>query len=335
MRGAVRWMAGNGVAANLLMMIFIVGGILMGYTVKQEIFPEILLDKVMVTVPYPGAGPEEVEEGIVLKIEESISGISGVKEVRSVASEGAGVVTAEVLPGEDTDQVMQDIKAEVDRITTFPREAERPVITKLVNRIDVISVVVYGDIPERSLREYAEEINDDLLAMPEITQAALAGVRPYEISIEVPEENLRGYGLTLDAIAARVRRASVDLPAGTVKSAGGEVLLRTKEKRYHGPEYAGVTILENPDGSEVRLGDIAAVRDTFAETDEFAKLDGERAALVTVFRVGGQKPTEISRMVRGYVEAKARQLPPSVKITTFNDTSEMLKSRMNLLLKNA
>jgi|Deesub1362A_J573_1020465.scaffolds.fasta_scaffold00093_99 multidrug efflux pump subunit AcrB len=335
MKAPIRWMAHNHVAANLLMMIFIVGGILMGISIKQEVFPEITLDRIEVSVAYPGAGPEEIEEGILIKIEENISGIAGIKEIQSVATEGFGKVIAEILPGEDVDLIMQDIKTEVDRINTFPKEAEKPVITKLVNRREVISVVVYGNISERSLREHAESIRDDLLAMPEITQASLKGVRPYEISIEVPEENLRRYGLTLEQIAQRIRQASVDLPAGSVKSSGGEVLIRTKEKRYKGFEYADITIIENSDGTEVKLGDIATVKDTFRETDEFSRFDDMPAAMVAVYRVGDQKPTEISRVVRQYVEQKRLSLPDSVKIATWNDSSELLKSRMNLLLKNA
>jgi multidrug efflux pump subunit AcrB len=335
MKGPITWMAHNHVAANLLMMVFIVGGLVVGLSIKQEVFPEIALDRVQVVVAYPGAGPEEIEEGIILKIEENLSGITGIKEVRSVAAEGFGSVTAEVLPGEDIDLVLQDIKAEVDRIITFPEEAEKPVITKLVNRMEVISAVVSGDIPERSLREHAEAVRDELLALPEITQADLGGVRPYEISIEVPETTLRRYGLTLDTIADRVRRASVDLPAGSVKSEGGEVLIRTKEKRYLGTEYADITVVENPDGTEVKLGDIASVRDTFRETDEFARFDGKPAAMVAVFRVGGQKPKEISSIVKEYVERKRAALPDSVSIDTWNDNSELLKSRMDLLLKNA
>jgi multidrug efflux pump subunit AcrB len=328
-------MAENHVAANLLMMVFIVGGLLMGLSVKQEVFPEIALDKVQVMVAYPGAGPEEIEDGIILQIEENLSGVVGIKEVKSTASEGFGVVTAEVLPGEDIDVVIQDVKAEVDRIITFPEEAEKPVITKLVNKMEVISIAVYGQMPERSLREQAEAIRDDLLAMPEITQADLGGVRPYEISIEVPEGNLRRYGLTLDEIASRVRRASIDLPAGAVKSEGGEVLIRTKEKRYVGTEYSEITVIQNPDGTEVRLGEISSVRDTFRETDEYARLDGVPAAVVAVYRVGEQRPTEISRIVREYVEAKRPMLPGSVGIATINDMSDLLKSRMNLLAKNA
>jgi multidrug efflux pump subunit AcrB len=328
-------MAGNHVAANLLMMVFIVGGLLMAFSITQQVFPEIEMDQVMVSVVYPGAGPEEIEDGIILKVEENLSGIAGIKEIRSMASEGVGSVSAEVLRGEDVDLVLQDIKAEVDRITTFPEEAEKPVISKLMNRFEVISLVVYGDMPERSLREYAEAFRDELLAMPQITQAELGGVRPYEISIEVPEENLRRYGLTLELIAQRVRRASVDLPAGSVKSAEGEVLIRTKEKRYRGTEYSDITVVENPDGTEVKLGEIASVKDTFRETDEFARFDGKPAAMVAVFRVGDQKPKEISRIVKDYVERKRSALPESVKVATWNDMSELLESRMNLLLKNA
>lgn len=328
-------MAHNHVASNLLMMVLIVGGLIMAYSIKQEVFPEIEMDMIRVSVVYSGAGPEEIEEGILLKVEEAISSISGIKEIKAVASEGVGAVTAEVMEGEDVDLVMQDVKAEVDRITTLPEQAERPVITKVISRSEVISVVVYGNLAERSIREYAEEIRDELLAMPEITQIELSGVRPYEISIEVPEDNLRRYGLTLDRIADRVRRASIDLPAGAIKAEGGEVLIRTKERRYTGPEYSAITIIEKPDGTEVRLGDIASVRDTFSETDEFASFDGMPSAMIKIYRVGEQRPTEISKLIREYADRKQQKLPPSVKLATWNDTTELYESRMNLLLKNA
>jgi len=331
----IKWMAANSVAANLLMMIFIVGGLLMAYSIKQEVFPEIELDMISISASYPGAGPEEVEEGIILKIEEAIGGISGIDEVKATASEGKGTVTARIMEGEDIELILQDVKAEVDRITTFPEDAESPVITKLISRNEVISIAVYGNISERSIREYLEMIRDDLLAMPDITNVELSGVRPYEISIEVSEQNLRKYGLTLDSIADRVRRSSIDLPAGSVKAEGGEVLLRTKEKKYKGIEYASITILEKPDGTEVKLGDIANIRDAFSEIDEFATFDGMPAGMLKVFRVGDQRPTEISRIVQEYVKNKQLSLPESVKLATWNDTTELFKSRMNLLLKNA
>ncbi len=210
MKGPVQWMAKNHVAANLLMIILIVGGLIRASSVKQEVFPEISLDTVQVSVAYPGAGPEEVEEGILLQIEENLTGVEGIKQIKSVAKEGIGVVSAELYPGEDPDVKLQEIKSEVDRIITFPEDAEKPVITKLLNRYEVVSVVVYGDASDRALREQAEQSREELLSYPEMTQVDLSGVRPYEISIEVPEENLRRYSLTLDQVAQRVRQASLD-----------------------------------------------------------------------------------------------------------------------------
>lgn len=334
-KGPIAWMAGNRVAANLLMFFFIIGGLALGYSIKQEVFPEILLDTVTVSVPYPGASPEEVEEGIILKIEEAISGIDGIKEVTSRAVEGLGTVSAVLHLGEDADRVLQDIKSEVDRITTFPEEAEKPVTAKLTNRMEVISLVVYGQASERSLREWAEAIRDDLLAMDEITQAELAGVRPYEISIDIDEENLRRYNLTLEQVSQAVRRASIDLPAGSLKAASGEILVRTKERRYNQADYERVIIKVNKDGAALRLGEIARVRDTFEETDLTSTFDGLPAALVKVYRVGDQKPLAISSLVNQYVEKKRASLPGSIKIAGWNDTTELFKSRMNLLLKNA
>ncbi len=335
MNGAIRWMATNHVAANLLMLVFIVGGLIMGASIKQEVFPEVSLDMIQVSVAYPGAGPEEIEDGILLQIEDVLTEVDGIREIRATASEGVGSVTAELRTGENPDLILQDVKSAVDRITTFPEDAEEPVINKMLNRREVISVVVYGDLPERSLRERAEQIRDELLEFDDITQVSLGGVRPYEISIEVDEENLRRYDLTLDQVAARIRRASLDLPAGTIKTEGGEILLRTKERKYFGPGYADIVVVSDPDGTQVRLADIARVKDTFRETDEFARFDGKSAAMVKVYRVGDQKPTQISETVRQFVAAKAGVLPPSVGIATWNDTSELLQSRMNLLIKNA
>ncbi len=335
MKSAIRWMAHNHVAANLLMLVFVVGGLLLAPKVKQEVFPEVSLDWISVSVPYPGAGPEEVEEGILLKIEENLTGVDGIKQIKSTAAEGSGSVMVEIREGMDADKVLQDVKSEVDRITTFPLDAEEPVISKVLNRREVISVVVYGDLAERSLREWAEAVRDDLLTYPQITQVDLGGVRPYEIAVEVPEENLRRYNLTLEQVAQRIRKASLDLPGGSIRTQGGEILLRTKERRYFGPEYADLVILTQPDGTQVRLRDIAAVRDTFQETDTSATFDGKPAAMVKIFRVGEQKPTEISEIVKQYIEEKSPMLPPTVQIADWNDTSELFASRMHLLLKNA
>ncbi|ABA87928.1 efflux pump, RND family, inner membrane protein [Syntrophotalea carbinolica DSM 2380] len=335
MKQAIRWMTENHVAANLLMLVFVVGGLIIGLTVQQEVFPEVALDKVQVSVSYPGAGPEEIEDGILLKIEDNLTGVDGIRRLRSQALEGFGTVTAELRTGSDADVVLQDIKTEVDRIISFPEQAEKPIVTKLLNRRQVVSVMVYGELPERSLRELAEQVQNDLLLLPDITQVDLAGVRPYEISVEIPEANLRRYNLTLDQVAQRIRQASRDIPGGTIKTRGGEILVRTKERRYTGPEYEPITILTAADGTEVRLGDIATVRDTFRETDEELLFDGWPAAMVQVFRVGDQKPTDISETVRHYVQRKQQELPAAVRLAIWNDDSEIFQSRMNLLKKNA
>ena len=335
MNRQISWMAKNHVASNLLMFLFVVGGLVLGSSIKQEVFPEISLDQVVVSVPYPGASPEEVEEGIILKVEENISGVDGIKEIKSVAGEGVGTVTAVVQTGEDPDRVLQDIKSEVDRISTFPDEAEKPIISKALIRHEVISVVIYGEVPERTLRERAEALRDELLAREEITQAELVGVRPYEISIEVPEANLRRYQVTLEQLAQKVREASVDLPGGAIKTRGGEILVRTKERRYHGQGYEDLVVLANPDGTAVRLADLATVRDTFEETDVFGRFDNMPAAMITVYRVGDQKPTVISDVVHRFTLEKAKALPESLHISTWNDNTELLRSRFHLLLKNA
>jgi multidrug efflux pump subunit AcrB len=240
-----------------------------------------------------------------------------------------------VLDGEDIDEVLQDVKSEVDRLTTLPGEAEKPTVSKIAFRGEVISVVVYGAVSERSLREYVETVQDEILDLPGITQVDLKGVRPYEIAIEVPEETLRAYELTLQRIADRIRVASLDLPAGSMKTAGGEILIRTKEKRYLGHEYADITVIENPDGTEIKLGDIAIVSDTFEDVDMFSRFDGKPSAMLTVFRVADQKPGEISKAVRKYVKLKSTSLPESVQIATWNDRDEIFTSRKRLLLRNA
>ena len=352
MNRQIEWMARNYVASTLLMLFFALGGLILAFNVKQEVFPEIALDRVVITVSYPGASPDEVEEGIILKIEENISSIDGIKEINATASEGMATVSAVVDTGADPDQVLQDIKSEVDRITTFPLDAEKPVISKALIRNEVISVVVYGRASELTLRQWAEAIRDDLLALPGITQVELLGVRPYEISIEIPEEMLRRHQLTLEGVATTVRRASQDIPGGAIKTEGGEILLRTKERRYFGPEYADIVVKAAADGTLLRLGEIATIIDGFEDIDLISRFNGQPAAMVQIFRVGEQKPSEIADTVREYVAQRRPGLPaaagdpapgawgtsadgPMIDLALWNDNSEVLQSRFNLLLKNA
>ncbi len=332
--GPLAWMTNNSVAANLLMFVLVVGGLLMLSNIKQEVFPAFSLDMVVVNVVYPGASPAEVEQGVVLAVEEAVRDVDGIKEVTSTAQEGVGVVTIELLLGTNPDRALADVKSAVDRVTSFPRDVERPIVSLAQTRHEVVSILVYGDQGEAALREVAERVRDDLLAHDDVTVVELAAVRPYEISIEVPQENLRRYGLTLDQIAGRIGQASIELPGGGVKTAGGEILVRTTERRDQGHEFAEIVILARPDGSEVKLGDIAHIDDGFAETDQKAFYDGKPAAMVKVYRVGDQTPTSVAAVVHDYVAEQKGRLPEGMGLGLWLDWSEIYQDRVNLLMKN-
>ncbi|MHC4623924.1 MAG: efflux RND transporter permease subunit, partial [Planctomycetota bacterium] len=269
-KGPLAWFASNHVAANLLMFLVVAAGFLTIFTIKVEFFPEFTLDIITVTVPYLGASPTDVEEGVVLRVEEAIAAVDGVKRLNATAGEGAGSVIVEVEEYADTKEVLDDIKAEVDRIITFPEETEKPIIAEVTTRYETITIVISGDVPERTLKQLADRVRDDLTAMDNISQVDVTGVRPYEISIEISEKNLRRYGLTFGRVAAAVRNSSLDVPAGSVKTSGGEVLVRTEGQMYYGPEFEKIIVITRNDGTHVRLGDIADVRDDFEDTDLFS-----------------------------------------------------------------
>jgi multidrug efflux pump subunit AcrB len=334
-KGALAWMAENSVAANVLMLILIAGGLLMIPQIKQEVFPEFELDLVLINVPYPGASPEEVEQGVILPLEEAVRGVDGIKEVRSTAQEGVGVVTLELLLGANGDRVLADVKSAVDRITSFPTDVEEPVVSRPAIRSEVIGLVVYGDTGEAQLRSVADRVRDDLLAQEGITTVELSGIRPLEISVEIPQERLRSYGLTHRQVADAIRAASVDVPGGTVDTSGGEVLLRTTERRDRGREFEDIVVRGRPDGSQLTVGDLGEVVDGFAEVDTAATYEGQRAIMVKVFRVGSQTPLDIAATVHEYIAAHEDELPPGLHFATWNDRSEFYEDRIDLLLKNA
>jgi len=334
-KGLLGWFASNHVAANLLMFLIISAGLLTIFTVKVEFFPEFDLDMITISVPYLGASPTDVEEGVVLRVEEAIAAVDGIKRMTASAAEGAGMIFIEVEEYADSKEVLDDIKAEVDRIITFPEETEKPIIAELTSRYEVTTVVLYGDASEKALKQAADRVRDDLTAMDNVSQVEVAGVRPYEISIEVSETNLRRYGLTFDQVAAAVRNSSLDVPAGSVKTSGGEILVRTEGQKYYGPEFERIIVLSRNDGTRVRLGDIASVRDDFEDSDLFSRFDGKRAALVKVYRVGEQGALDVADTVRRYVEDKQSALPAGISIAIWQDTSNLLRARINLLTKNA
>ena len=333
--GPIAWMARNPVAANLLMVLVIVGGVLALTRIKQEVFPEFDLDVIQVQVPYPGASPAEVEQGIVLAVEEEVRGVDGVKRVTSTSAEGFGTVNIELLLGEDTDRVLADVKTAVDRITSFPEEAENLTVQSLAISVEVISLVISGQQEPQTLQALGEVARERMLDHPDITKVELFGVRPLEVSIEVSRENLESYGLTLDQVAQQISAASLELPGGGVDTRAGEILVRVADRKLGRVDFEELVIRSTLDGASLRLGDIATVEDGYADTDQATYFNGRPAVRVTAYRVGAETPMSVADATREVMEDLRDELPAEITLSVWADDSENLRGRIALLVDNA
>ena len=328
-------MASNAVAANLLMLAIVAAGLVSLTALEQEAWPTLPFNQVEVAVPYPGASPGEVEESVVVKIEEQVGSLSGVKMVRSVAAQGMASVRVELKPGTSMDRALDDIKAAVGRIQSFPASAERPAFREMTNRQSSLRLIVYGDVSERSLKEMAYQIEDELESLPDVSDVETTGVREYEISIEVPLRRLRALGLTLRDIASAIRRGSLDLSAGSIETDESHVRIRTLGQRYDQQEFEDVVVLARTDGTIVRLGDIAEVRDGFRQTALMVRHQGQPAVFVEVYRAAGEDVPDLVAAAKEHLERTLiPSLPEGVGITVWNDDSELFDERRDLLIKN-
>jgi len=333
-QGVLSWFASNHVAANLLMLLIAAAGFLAIFSARLEVFPEMNLDMINIMVPYLGASPSDVEEGVCSRVEEAIAGVEGIKRMTSTAAEGMGSTLVEVEEYADVKEVLDDVKSEIDTIITFPKETEKPIISELKTSFKVISIVLYGDVSEQTLRTLADRIRNEITDKKNITHATISGIRPYEISIEVSEENLRRYNLSFDHVTRAVRNSSLDIPAGSVKTSGGEILIRTKGQKYYGLEFEEIIVVTRNDGTRIRLSDIATVRDEFQDMDLSARFDGERAAFIQVSRTGEQDALDVARTVKEYVSEKQSSLPKGVSLALWEDDTDFLRSRLSLLTRN-
>jgi len=333
--GPLAWMTRNSVAANVFMLVLLIGGIALAPFIKQEVFPEFDLDIVTIQVPYPGASPAEVEQGVILAVEESVRGVDGVKEVTATAGESIGVVNVELIAGTDAQKALADIKNNVDRVTSFPEDAERPIVSIVSRRSQVVTLVISGDVDEQVLRELAEQMRESLLQDEDITYVELSSIRPLEISIELSQQKLREYGLTVEQVSRRVGAASVELPGGSVDTNRGQILLRTTERKDKGEEFGDIILVSQRDGTEVRLSDVAVIKDGFQESDQAAYFNGKPAVEVNVFRVAAETPISVSEAVDRVMEAEQPGLPPGITVVKWNDRSDIFKQRVDLLLRNA
>ena len=330
----IKWFTENGVAANLLAGIIIVTGLFVASTIKLELFPELDLGIVSVAVPYPGAAPEEVESGIVELIEDRIQDIDGIKRITSTAGEGYGSLIIEVERGYDATEVRDKVKVRIDAITNFPEEAEEPNVEELLIRNEVISLAIFGDTDVRILKDVAEYVRDELNTRESISQVFIKGIADYEISINVSEQSLRRYGLTFTDIVQAVRRASVDIPGGTIKSRGGEILLRTTGKAYTGSEFAAMPVRTLPDGGVLTIADVAQVNDGFVDDKLETEFNGERAVLLNIYAVGDESALDVSERVQAFAKEIRTQLPAGIEVEPFRDFTYYLKGRLQMLIEN-
>ncbi len=332
--GLIGWFAQNHVAANLMMFALIIGGIAALFLLKKETFPEFQTSTIQIQVPYLGAAPQEVEKGVVLRVEEAIESIEGIQEIESRASEGMATVNVELEEGVELAEIMDKLKLAIDGISTFPAETERPMISEFRFTNQVVNIQLAGDLDEATMKELADTIREEVVALPDVSFAQVMGTRPFEISIEISEATLRQYGLTLAGVAHTVRQWSLDLPGGAIRSAAGDIRLRATGQAYTGQEFEHIVLLTRPDGTRIRLGDVATIRDGFAEVESYSFFNGKRSFGINVMATEEENPLDVSAAVRRYVEQRNATMPAQAKLTVWADTSVFLEGRLDMMLKN-
>lgn len=332
--GLIAWFATNHVAANLLMWFIIVLGLYSAFTIKKALTPEVVSNLIQISQFYPGAAPEEVEQGIVQKIEEAIKDVESIKRIESRSYESNAQVNIEIFDNMDVNAALDEVKIAIDSISTFPEEAEKPIMSIAEMGIHTVQLQLHGNLNEYSSKQLAEKIKQELLINTEAAKIAIFGLRDYEITVEVPESQLRKYNLTLGEVATAIRNNSLNLPAGSIRTDSGQILLRTKAQAYRQQGFEDILLLSSNDGVRVKLGDIATIKDAFVETDGFATFNNSPSAALVVYAVGDQDVISVGSSVKDYVEKRRASLPEGVKLDYWADTTYYLDSRLNMMLKN-
>lgn len=333
-RGPIAWMANNAIAANLLMVLLLGGGIWTARSMQKEVSPQFQLDVVEVNVAYPGAAPAEVETGILLPIEEAVRGVQGIKEIVSTAREGRGEVTIELVAGTERMTAFQDIDQAVARIRTFPDDIEEPEVRLQSDQRGVLDINLFGDVDVWTLRKLAERLRDRLLSDPTITQIELGNAPEYVTHVEIPMARLREHGLTLGQVADIIQESSEDVPAGSVETHAGEILLRMKERKQWAEEFGDIVVLNSSSGATLRLADIAEISDGFEEIGFYGQFNRQPAIGLEIYRIGAQSPLEIDAAVNAIIAEFEPTLPPGVSIRIDGNSAEDYRDRLWLLIEN-
>ena len=329
----IRWFANNGIAANFLMVGVLLAGLYTAlFRIPLEVTPALSWDTVMITMRYRGGTAKDVERAILIPIEEALEGVNGIKTLHADGMRGMAKFYLVAEPGTDLRALLDDVKGRVDAITTFPSETERPrvFIPESGNHTEVLSVAVSGRLGPDDLRKVARRVMEDLLELPGISLARIEGDRRYEISIEADLERLVAYGLSFQDLANAIRGSSIDLPAGAINSESGTLILRTQGQAYRGEEFGRIPI-RAAGGAEVRVDEVALVRDGFEEGDKRVEFNGKPSLFVEVMRTGDQSAIDISNKVREYVGKSGLRFPEGIELSVWKDESVSIRGRLSTL----
>jgi len=336
MNRLIRWLTEHAIAANLMMLVVLGAGLISASSITQKTFPELSLDVVEISVVYPGAAPEEIEQSIVRPIEQQLSGIDGLDELTANAREGQGIVSVSLQLGESVSDKLDQIKSEIDRIDTFPEDAEAALVIEKVRRERALEIILYGEASEKVLKHEVERLEQELVRLPGVSFVETANVRADEISVEVDRDVLDAYGFTVEEIGRLVSANSLELPGGTLHTQTLDVPLRTLGRNYSAGDYADIILRSEANGARLRLGDIATIRDGLETVDLSANYNGQRSVSLSVFRVGDEQVLDLVETVRGYLDSTFEaSLPPGLNVIIWQNDAKDLQSRLDLLIKNA
>jgi multidrug efflux pump subunit AcrB len=334
MKRIIAAFARNTVFANIiLVLIFMAGGIATMSMIREN-FPEFSLDMITISVAYPGADPEEVEEGISRKIEEALEGLEGIKQFTTHSSENVGTTIIEVKEDYDINEIIESVRNKVNAISSFPIDTEKPIITELMLKDPVMLIYFSARMSERRIKEWSQKIKDEIQLLPDVSKVDIFGAREYEIGIEISEERLREYGLTFNMVVDAIRRSSLNLSGGTIRTQGEEIRIRTMGRKYTGEALSSIVVLAKPEGEIITLDRVAHINDGFKEDPATAGINGKPSILFTVYKTPQEDALVISKAVRRYISQKQKQLPAGSNIKLLSDNTDMLRSRIDLLVRN-
>lgn len=335
MNGPIAWMASNPIAANLLLLLVFLLGFMGLKEIPKEVLPSFPIEAITVTVPYPGSSAEEVERGIVIKLEEAVRDIVGIKELRSQSREGVGTVTVQMLPNSDMSRALSDVKMRVDSIAAFPLDAEKPIVAESIYKGGAVWLSISADMDYISLKELTEQMREEVLMLDGITEISMIGDRTYEISIEISQQDIQRYGLTFAQITNVIRKQSRDLPGGQMRTDSGTIKLRSESQAYSGEDYGRLPLLTRADGTFVYLRDVAKIDDSFNEVPVLSVMNGKPSMTLMIQTVGDQNVLDIVEKINKYSKEKRQQLAETIEITSWVNQSTLLEGRIELMMRNA